>query len=240
MKIERYSLLSAAAAAGLIGVGTMTRAATLSQNANAPTSNILASQLTDVGPGTQDGNRDFTDNSGPVGQTFTVPNAALLTAMTVLGRGDSGNLAATSNFHIKIGVVNSATGAITQLSQETAPEVINANNDYLTFNLATPVPVAPGNTYAFSIYSEAGWYGLAHSSTDVYANGTAINDNLTTDNPDDNSNGIGKNAGFGGVAAPNPLGYDYVFVAQGGVPEPASLGVISLGGLWMLRRRRRC
>jgi hypothetical protein len=239
MICKKRAALLAAAAVGSLGLVSRVGAATLSQSASAPSTNIIASQLTDLGPGTQDGNRDFTDNSGPVGQTFTVGSNSLLGAITVHGRADSGNLAAASNFHIQIGSVNAGTGAITQLRQETAPEVIASDNDFLTFTLAAPVALTTGTTYEFSIYSEAGWYGLAHSTGDVYASGTAMNNNISTANPDDNSNGLGKNMGFGGFAAPNPLGYDYVFVAQSPVPEPVSLGGFGAGGLLLLTWRRR-
>ena len=49
---------------------------TISDSATAPTADILTSQLTDdtsddLGPG-QDGNRDYMNNNGTVGQTFTL------------------------------------------------------------------------------------------------------------------------------------------------------------------------
>src|SRR3954471_20805461 len=112
-------VLTAAEAIAVVGLSPKATAATLSQNASAPTTNVLVSQLgfhsdykNDL---VKDGGRDFTDNSGPVGQTFAVPSTSQLQAVTVHGNADLGDLNAAANFHIRIGSVNSATRAITVL-----------------------------------------------------------------------------------------------------------------------------
>jgi hypothetical protein len=236
--LSRIVLL--AAAVGAAGVVSDAGAGVITQSAVAPTLNILTSQLADVGPGTQDNARDFTDNGGPAGQTFTIPQTAGVTGVTVLGRGNSGGYTAATNFRLRIGSVDPTTGAITTLAEESAAAgalAVSNNNQYLTFNLATPVTLTGGGTYAFSIVSEAGWYGLAHSSTDVYGGGAAVNFNNSLANPADQTNGTQRQ--FGGFAAPIPGGYDYTFAVQGLVPEPGSLAALGLGGLALLRRRRR-
>ena len=223
--------------AAVLAGAPVVRAATTATSPTAPAANILVSQLGDVGPGVQANDRDYTDNGGPPGQTFTVPSASLLSALTVLGRGDAGGGFDTGNFHLQLGTVNPATGAITQLASEIAPGAgITANNQYVTFTLASPVALVPGTTYEWSLFNEpAGWYGLAHSKTDVYAGGQAFNNDLTTTS----AGNADPRRAFNGFVSPNPGGYDYVFALQGTVPEPASLGVLALGGLLALARRRR-
>lgn len=229
----------------LMTIGALARssgAATLSQSPTAPTSNVLVSQLSFhpdyTSDSVKDGGRDFTDNSGPVGQTFTLPSASQLTAVTVHGNADTGDTNPGTNFHIRIGSVDPATRAITPLRDETAPEVIAGDNDYLTFTLASPVALTAGTLYSFSVYSETGWYGFAHSATDVYANGTPFNSNTSTANNGNNTDGLGKNAGFGTFAATSPNAYDYVFALQGTVPEPSSLAALALGAMVVWGRRR--
>ena len=234
--------LLASVVIGALGLAYGAGGATLSQSPTAPTSNVLVSQLSFhsdyTNDNVKDGGRDFTDNSGPVGQTFTVPSASQLTAVTVHGNADDGGMDPGTNFHIRIGSVNLATRAITPLRDEAAPEVVGGDNDYLTFTLASPVSLTAGTLYSFSIYTETGWYGWAHSASDVYANGTPFNSNTSTANNGNNTDGLGKNAGFGGFAATSPNAYDYVFALQGTVPEPASLGGLVLGAMFLLRRRR--
>lgn len=232
------------AVSGWAGIASSARAAVISQSSSAPTTNVLVSQLNFdpnyTSDNVKDGGRDFTDNSGPVGQTFTVASAAQLQAITVHGNADDGDLSPTQNFHIRIGSVNTTTRAITTLSEETAPENVVSDNDYLTFTLTSPVPLAAGTLYSFSIYSEVGWYGLAHSSSgDIYAGGGPFNSNTSTQNNGDNTNGLGKNGGFGSFAAVNPNNYDFVFSLQGSVPEPTSLAAAGIGGMMLLARRRR-
>jgi hypothetical protein len=118
---------------------------TISESATAPGVSVLTSQLTNLGPGVQDGNRDYSDNGGPVGQTFSVSSAALMTSFSVLGRGDSagsysgGPLPMVNQvFGALVGSVG-AGNAVTTLFSGTGTLSANANiADYLTFSLATP------------------------------------------------------------------------------------------------------
>jgi hypothetical protein len=234
LTVRTLCVLVGAAALGLVPA---TRGATISTSPTAPTSNILTSQLTDLGPGVQANDRDYTDNGGPPGQTFTVPSAAMLTGVTILGRGDAGGGYNTSgNFHVQIATVDPATGAITQLSREAAPATgVTANNQYVTFTLANPVAVVPGTTYAWSVYNEpGGWFGLAHGTGDDYAVGTAFT-SATALGRAGNSD---ARRTFHGFANPNPGAYDYVFAVQGVVPEPAALALFGVAGVLTMRRRR--
>jgi hypothetical protein len=232
MTVRRLCLLAVAAAVGFVSVA---RGASVATSPTAPTANILTSQLTDLGPGVQANDRDFTDNGGPPGQTFTVPSPAIITALTVLGRDNAGGGYNTGNFHVQLGTVDPSTGAITQLAREAAPATgATAANQYLTFTLATPVTVVPGTTYSWSIYGENGWFGLAHGTGDDYANGLAFNNSMTTTSA---GNADARRV-FHGVVSPNPGAYYYAFAVIG-VPEPAALGVLGLAGMLALTRRRR-
>ena len=234
MTAHRLCLLAGAVALGFVPAA---RGATMTTSPTAPTANILTSQLADVGPGVQANDRDYTDNGGPPGQTFTVTAPALLTGVTVLGRGDAGGgYNTTGNFHIQIGTVDPTTGSITPLANEAAPATgVTANNQYVTVTLAAPVAVAPGTTYAWSLYNEpGGWFGLAHGTGDDYATGAAFNNDLTTTS----AGNADPRRAFNGFVSPNPGGYDYVFAVQGVVPEPAALGVLGIAAMFALSRRR--
>jgi hypothetical protein len=248
---EKNALSSIAAAlAGSLSVANSLYAGTISESVTAPSANILTSQLTDLGPGAQDSNGDYTDNSGPVGETFHISSNANITAITILGNGDS-STDSSLFFHFEVGTFNAVTGQITQLSADTAPETATENSTgYLTFTFGTPVPVTAGSNYEFSIWSETNvanggnWFGLAHSAPGTHPGdgGESFNYDTSTTNHDNNTDGIGKNAGWAstGFVAPNINNYEYAFAVQGtAVPEPASASLLGLGAVAFLTRRRR-
>ncbi len=215
-------------------------AATISESAIAPSVNILASQLTDLGPGTFDGGRNYADNGGPPGQTFTVGSASVLGSVTVMGRGDSAGfwnngpqpMTGSEVWGVQIASVN-GDGSLNVLDFETATGFAAPANiaDYLTFTLANSVSLSAGVNYAFSIDfngTQSAWFGLAHSDSDVYSGGYAINNNSSIANP--GANGGGARYAFNGFAAPVPGNYDYVFAVQG-VPEPGTFAFLLFGGL---------
>ena len=198
----------------------------------------------------QDSDGDYTDNSGPVGETFHLGTAANITAITIQNNTDS-QADSTLNFHFEIGTFNPVTGLITQLQADTAPEAIADNtSNFITFTFATPLSVPAGNNYEFSIWSETkagnggNWLGLAHSSANTHPGdgGESFNYDVSTTNHDNNTDGLGKNGGWAtpGFVAPNVNNYEYVFAIQGtAVPEPTTLAAVGLGALGLLSRRRR-
>ena len=231
--VRNLCVFACAAALGIVPA----RAATVTTSPTAPAVNIRTSQLTDLGPGVQANDRDYTDNGGPPGQTFTVPSASVITGVTVLGRGDAGGGYNTSgNFHVQIGRVDPATGAITELRREAAPATgVTANNQYITFTLASPLGVSDGATYSWSIYNEPdGWFGLAHGTGDDYPSGVAFNNDRTTTS----AGNADPRRAFHGFVSPNPGGYDYVFAVHGFIPEPSALALLAAGALLAIRRRR--
>ncbi len=86
---DRGTWLTVAAIMSGCALASSAGALGISDSTSAPSANILASQLTDLGPGTQDNGRDYMNNGGTVGQTFTVAANTTLGGITVLGRGDS-------------------------------------------------------------------------------------------------------------------------------------------------------
>lgn len=225
------------------------KAATLTESAAPPPGAFLASQLTDLGPGTQDGARDYANNKGPPGETFTVASGGKMDTLTVKGRGDSASgysggplaMTGTETWGVQIGSVN-ADGSIFVLDSETVTGVPLPANiaDYLTFTLANPVALSAGATYEWSIdignAADTAWFGLAHSTGNAYANGTAFNNNTSTANPGGPNNNL-PNTTFGGFVAPNASNYDYVFAIQ--VPEPTTLALVGLGGLGLIAASKR-
>jgi hypothetical protein len=238
----------------LIAVVTLTfslaRAGSVSESPTAPSTNILTSQLIDLGPGAQDSNGDYTDNAGPVSETFHLNTAANITAITVKGNGDASN-DPNLFFHFEVGTFDLVTGQITQLRADTAPENVSGDStNYVTFTFGTPVSVSAGSNLQFSIWSETtaanggNWFGIAHSAPGTHPGdgGKSFNYDVSTTNHDDNSDGLGKNGGWPtpGFVAPNIHDYEYVFAVQGtAVPEPASLALLGVGSLLVVSRRRR-
>jgi autotransporter-associated beta strand protein len=222
--------LAALSTAAGVGIASDASGFSLTEAPTAPTLNVIASQLADQS-GTIIGNQDYTDNGGPPGQTFVIGGTGnfQMQAFTILGGGGHGGTSSGSSgidWSIQIGSVDLGTGAITQLSMETSAVSYTSNADYLTFTLDTPVTLSAGTTYSFSLYSSAGWYGLAHSSSDVYAGGTAFDNDQTTTQTG-NQAPIRTFNGF-----VSPRSYDYVFAVQGLSLAPGKIWSGTVSGVW--------
>lgn len=97
------------------------------------------------------------------------------------------------------------------------------------FNFTTPVPVTPGNRYVAVLSigdprPEFVWKTLAITNANLYGGGHLVN----------------RFNGIWGYADNDNANYDFQFQVHGeaAVPEPMSLGLMSIAGLIMRHRRR--
>jgi hypothetical protein len=226
----RYTLLSGAFTIGLVASAGAVRAATLTASPLAPLSAAISQP--DFSAAAFNGGQDFTDNAGPPGQSFTPASALSLSAVTVKGFANTGasfgGAVNTATWTVTISRVD-AGNVLTRLSQETAAgTAATSGSDYLTFTLAAPVPLTSGTQYAFDIFTSVGYYGLAKSTTDVYAGGSAI------------QHGSTARASADGATFINAQTVDRTFfINPVPVPEPTSAALIGLAGALTLARRRR-
>jgi hypothetical protein len=226
-----------------------------------PGGDIILTQNTDAGPGTQDNNRDYMNNNGPVGQTFSVGANSTLDALTILGRGDSAMYYNAGAQPFVAGVIwgvqicsVGAGGALTVLDTEQNNTYVPTGGgaddaDYLTYDLGTPISLTAGDVYAFNLIVNdqnitspttgavgQSWFGLAHGTGDATA--TSYAENSDTADVNTPGTGAGQDA-YSAFAAPNANNYSYTFAAIGTVPEPTTLALIGLGGLGLLAAKRR-
>lgn len=180
----------------------------------------------------------FTDNAGPVGQTFTAPATKHLYALTgiaVKGAGDSGDVidVAGVTWGVRISKVTGTT--LTPLKTVTGIPTLTAtaaSTDWVTlsFTGTDAATLDASQQYAFEIYTTGGWFGIDATQGDAaYAGGTAFN-----------------SAGPGRAFTDNTLGnlanheYDRTFVAQltappGGPGDVDNNGVVNLADYNIIR-----
>jgi hypothetical protein len=243
------------AIASIVGLALVTSASAqfMTESGSLAGGAILTSELTDLGPGTKDSNRDYANNTGPVGQTFSVTIPGTASFVSVMGRGDSASswnntlngpnpFIGTETWDLQLGTV-AGNGAITVLQNNYYTGFTAGANisDYVTFALQTPLALSVGTTYEWTIsiddaaHGGAPWFGIARSAGDAYAGGYAMNNDTSMVNPGGGDGGT--TPVMGGFAAPNPAGYDYVFAVS--APEPTTIALLGLGGLALVAFRRR-
>lgn len=153
----------------------------------------------------------YTDNAGPLGQTFTAPptkHLYALTAISVKGVGDFGGGVdgAGQTWAVRVSEVNGT--ALTPLKTVTGiPTFTGAvGTEWFTLSFTgTDTPtLAPNKVYGFEIYTTAGWFGVDATQDDAtFATGTAFNSAGPARTFNDNTLGNQTNHG-----------YDRTFIAQ--------------------------
>jgi hypothetical protein len=212
-------------------------AGTITTSSSAPTGATIAQP--DFSGAAFDPAKDFTDNAGPPGQTFSfappidppLPGPFFITAVTVKGFANTsasfGGNVNTGTWTLTLSRVD-AGNVLTRIAQETAnPAAVTDGSAYVTFALDTPVPLALGTTQAFDIFSSTGYFGFAKSTTDVFAAGAAMQHGSTSRTSAD------------GAAITNIQGVDRTFFITVATPEPGSFVMLSVIGLAAFTRRRR-
>jgi hypothetical protein len=164
---------------------------TLTFDANQPTLGTYdQSQLLDdatIPGGTTPGggtynSQAYTDNAGPLGQTFSTPatkHIYALTGVSVKGVGDTGDVigSATTTWAIRISEV-SGTNLIPLKTHTGIPTVTGAvGNEWFTISMTgtDAVTLSPSKEYAFEIYTTGGYWGVDATQGDAYVGGQAFN-----------------------------------------------------------------
>lgn len=221
-------------------------AVTLTYDANPPVLGTYdQSQLLDdaaIPGGTTPGggtynSQSYTDNGGPLGQTFSAPAAKhlyALTGVTIKGVGDTGGVidAAGVTWGVRISKVTGTT--LTPLKTVTGiPTLTGAiGTEWVTlaFTGADAATLDASQQYAFEIYTTGGWFGVDATQSDAaYAGGAAFNSLSPVRSFTDNT--LGNLANHG---------YDRTFVAQltappGGPGDVDNNGVVNLADYNIIR-----
>ena len=94
-----------------------------------------------------------------------------------------------------------------------------ADGDFLTVTFDSPIPVLPSTQYSMFMSNMAGYAGYYRTAGDTYGGGQ----NYRVNNP-------GPPESWGGYG-------DLAFKVYGDVPEPATIALLGLGALALLRKR---
>jgi len=230
---KKTTLLTALTAITSVGAAN---AATISVSTTAPTvdgsdqANLVAST----------GGLSIYGDRPVQGQTFTTSADAgqSLLSLTVAiseGTGTPDIFEGWKDYLVRFGTVDTlSSGTLTPIYEEVTRQNddLSLNDEhYHTFIFDTPIALAANTTYAFDIGvagSQNGWPDGIPSlrrSGDSYAGGQRYQGAQT--NQADTNYGINGTSG------------DILFHADIAVPEPGSLALLGLGGLMMIKRRRR-
>jgi hypothetical protein len=207
-------------------------AALITNSATAPT--VDGDDVANLGAPT--GGQSIWSDRPVQGQTFTSPatGGELVSVTIQLNEGANAPIDGWKDYQLRVGTVDTGAGTITPLLVTVDRYTPDANNDsYFTFTFDSPITLAPSVLYGFDVGVEAsstGWQsGIPQIRTtgDDFAGGQRFSGSKT--NQIDNTTGL-----------PNTisLGNDDLAFHADIVPEPGSLALIALGGLFAMRRRK--
>jgi len=179
------------------------------------------------------------------GQTFTTGSEGSLLNAITYQIADSQYTDPDKTYTIRVSTVNrvdpgdDTTWVLTEIHSEGATQDFTWNNsEFMTWTLDSPLLLAADTEYGIDVgmnSSTVGWQQgipyLQYSSADEYAGGTRYWSG--PQRPGDSSPG-----GIGDTTMQNVSG-ERVFHLDMVVPEPATIGLLALGGLGALVRHRR-
>jgi len=158
------------------------------------------------------------------GQTFTTGSHGPGYEVSAVTVQSTGGQNANGGYEVRIGTISGTS--FTLVGSDTTGTVTTdvAADDYVTFTFATPIFLNPDTLYGFDVARPGNGWQLKNNDAAEYAGGTAY------------SSG---NGGAGGATI-STHSQDRIFhLDMATIPEPASLALLSLGGLLIAGRNRK-
>lgn len=255
MKLIHLGMLGAVAA-GTVAMGMASaQAGTSAFSATAPTAGagqtVIASNLPATAAivgsyATGSGTLNYYTNTGGAnnpGSTFTTGSNAggyNLDSITVYVVDHHGGLTGTGGtVQVQLGTAASSGGNVTLSNTAghfASLPAANGGGNYFTYTFATPISLAANTLYGYGLFTNVGFSGLGLTTSGGTTAQQLILENAT--GTSNTYNGTDATATVGNGAD------NAVFEAIGtpvgtAVPEPATLGLLGVGAVAMLRRRRK-
>ena len=224
LAVAAVMLLAGVASASVIVGGT------------APTTNIYLSQTAEGDPINSNDVRYQATAYRTAGQNFTATTSTIVDAITFKGQSEArGNpLPMTLKVWELSSIYSDPYASGVLLGSESGSVAYTADTaQYITFDLTTDISIVAGHVYGFEVVID----GPAASAKRYGDPGMLVS---AADNPYVDGNPIRLATTAPGAGAYNHSSddvLDMVFYIQD-VPEPATLTVLGLGALAMLRRRK--
>jgi hypothetical protein len=181
--------------------------------------------------GTLDSGKDYSDNGGPPGQTFTTPSGSNfeLVAFSFKGGGSADGSISLNGWGYRISSVSGSTLTPLKTGALSGPVTGLNSTSWLTFSFtgADVLTLLPDTQYAIEIYSDGRWWGIARDTDgSAYSGGNAFN-----------STSAGRS--FDSTTI-NVRTWDRAFhVDLQVIPEPSSLALVGISAILFLGWRRR-
>jgi hypothetical protein len=225
-------------AVAMVALAVSANAATMSSGLTAPGVDSLDIANYGAVTGTDKWWNDAATSGRPKGQTFTPGTDALLNAITYQITGTQ-KAEPTKTYVVRVSTVNrvdpgnSATWVLTPIRSETATQNFTWNSsEYMTWTLDTPLSLSANTEYGIDVgmtSTTSTWQtGIPYLNRtgNAYAGGTRYMSGTT-------------GLGIGDTTMNNVSGDMKFHLDMSPIPEPVSICLLGLGGLSLLRRRKR-